>query len=145
MAWLLDTNVISEWRKPRRAQKVIDFLSSERRMDLFVSAVTFAEIRFGADTVRDEGRREGILRWLDDELRPFFDQTTLPMSEDILLAALQLVDKANRHREPMPQADAWIAASAMVHKLVVVTRNTADFVTAGIPLFNPWTGERRGV
>ncbi|MGE0241962.1 MAG: hypothetical protein AB7S59_24820 [Parvibaculaceae bacterium] len=67
------------------------------------------------------------------------------MSEDILLAALQLVDKANRRREAMPQADAWIAASAMVHELVVVTRNTADFVRAGIPLFNPWTGERRGV
>lgn len=140
--WLLDTNVISEWRKPRPEPRVIDFLSQQDRTALLTSVICIAEIRKGLEDASDRIVAHSILRWLDEILRPFFGDRLLQLSEDLTLEALRFADDCERRRQRISVADVWIAATACVHGLTVVTRNTKDLVRTGVPVLNPWTGER---
>ena len=83
--WLLDTNVISELRRPRPHARVRDFVARQKLEDLFVSAVTLAEIRFGIESVSDAGRRAELSDWLAHSVRPMFNQRVLEVSEDVML------------------------------------------------------------
>ena len=83
--WLIDTNVISELRKPRPEERVVSFVSRQPLDSLFISTVTFAEIRFGIEKLNDPARRAQIAAWLENEMRPLFEGRILPLSEDILL------------------------------------------------------------
>ncbi len=140
--WLLDTNVISEWRKPKPSPKVIAFLEAQPRSKLFTSTVCFAELRRGAGMSKDHGSRLKLESWIEVELRNYFQGKTLDMSEDTLILALDIVDKANAARKPVSQVDAWIAATALYHNLCVVTRDVKDLINSGVPVLNPWTSER---
>jgi len=75
--WLLDTNVISELRRPRPSVRVRRFIASQRLDDLFISTVTLAEIRFGIELVTDPIRRAALGDWLLQRVRPLFDQRVL--------------------------------------------------------------------
>jgi len=85
MAWLLDTNVLSELRRPRPEPKVVAFISGQPLDQLYISAVTLAEIRFGIELVTDPNRRGALNDWLVQKVRPMFDQRVLPITEDIML------------------------------------------------------------
>ena len=80
--WLLDTNVISELRRPRPNARVRAFVAGQALEELFVSTVTFAEIRYGIEAVGDLGRRAELNDWLAHKVRPMFDQRVLEVSED---------------------------------------------------------------
>jgi toxin FitB len=140
--WLLDTNVMSEWRKPKPERRVVDFLVQQPRALLYTSIVCFAEIRKGIDATDDAALRHALADWLDGSLRPYFGDKSLDLSEDVVLAAIGLVDESARRRKNLSLVDVWIAATAKVHHLTVVTRNTKDMANASIPVLNPWTGER---
>ena len=75
--WLLDTNVLSELRKPKPNQKVVHFVKKQSLDSLYVSAVTFAEIRFGIEVVADPGRRLKLFDWLTHRVRPMFEGRVL--------------------------------------------------------------------
>lgn len=139
---LIDTNVISEWSKPRPAPRVADFVLKSRQQQLFVSSVCIAEIRHGADTASSAEARNRLINWLENELRPFFRNRVLEVSEDVVLTTLKLTAQSARRRQTLHFADSLIAATAHVHRLVVVTRNVKDFLNLSIPVLNPWTGER---
>jgi toxin FitB len=83
-AWLLDTNVISELRRPRPEPKVVAFIADKPLDLLFVSSVTLAEIRFGIELVTDPGKRAELNAWLAHKVRPMFEQRVLTVSEDVL-------------------------------------------------------------
>lgn len=137
-AWLLDTNILSELRRPRPEPRVLRFIATSSLDDLFVSVVTFAEIRFGIESVPTASRRAELRDWLTHKLRPMFADRTLPISEDVMLKWRLLVEDGRRSRHTFPQPDLIIAATALLHGMVVVTRDSGDFARARVPVFNPW-------
>jgi predicted nucleic acid-binding protein len=96
MAWLLDTNVLSELKKPKPDSRVAAFISSVPLDQLHVSSVTLAEIRFGIERVPDLIKRTQLEDWLTNEIRPMFRDRILQLTEEILLKWLQLVAEGKK-------------------------------------------------
>jgi predicted nucleic acid-binding protein len=94
--WLLDTNVISELRRPRPKARVVAFVAAQPLEQLFVSTVTFAEIRYGIEMVSDPIRRTDLNDWLDNKVRPMFDQRVLAISEDVMFKWRLLAEDGRR-------------------------------------------------
>ncbi len=136
--WLLDTNILSELRRPRPAPRVVGFVASQPLERLYVSEVTFAETRFGIELVDDAARRSELRDWLTNKIRPMFVQRTLPISEDVMLRWRLLVDAGRKAGHTYSQPDLIIAATALHHGLTVVTRDRIEFDRAGAPVFDPW-------
>lgn len=136
--WLLDTNILSELRRPRPEPKVIAFVAAQPLDSLFVSSVTFAEIRFGIEMVDDPGRRTELTDWLSNKVRPMFEQRTLPVTENIMLKWRLLVEEGRKIGHTFSQPDLIIAATALLHGLTIVTRDTADYERTHVDIRNPW-------
>jgi predicted nucleic acid-binding protein len=136
--WLLDTNIISELRRPRPSARVRNFVARQRLDDLFISTVTLAEIRFGIDALDDSIRRAELNDWLVHSVRPLFDRRVLEVSEDVMFKWRLLVEEGRKAGHTFSQPDLIIAATALQHGLTVVTRDTADYQRARVPLLNPW-------
>jgi toxin FitB len=137
-AWLLDTNVLSELRRSRPDAKVLQFVSSQKLDRLYVSVVTFAEVRFGIELLEDASRRMELNDWLTNKLRPMFEDRVLPITEDIMLKWRLLVEEGRKAGHTFAQPDLMIAATALHHGLTVVSRDTGDFERANVPVLNPW-------
>jgi len=140
--WLIDTNVISEWQRPRPQKTVLDFLLGAPKHKIFTSVICVAEIRKGIEFARSTDLRQRLELWLDQDLRPFFSDRILPLSEDVALQAIKLADKVGQTRVSVNMADCWIAATARVFQMEVISRNSKDLEMFEVPTFNPWTGER---
>jgi len=138
--WLLDTNVLSELRRPKPEPKVVAFVAAQPLDLLYVSAVTIAEIRFGVERLPDAARRAELNEWLAHKLRPMFEQRILPVSEDVMFKWRLLVEEGRKAGHTFSQPDLIIAATALHHGLTIVTRDTTDFERARAPVFNPWRG-----
>jgi hypothetical protein len=138
MAWLLDTNVLSELRRPRPERKVVDFVAGSSLEDLYVSVVTLAEIRFGIERVADAAHRAELSQWLTHKVRPMFAGRILPINEEIMLRWRLLVEDGRKKGHTYSQPDLIIAASALHFGLVVVTRDTSEFNMANVTTLNPW-------
>lgn len=137
--WLLDTYIVSELRKPKPERKVVSFVSNQPLDALFVSEVTFAEIRFGIEQIGDASRRSELNDWLLHKLRPMFDRRVLAISEDIIFKWRLIVEEGRKTGHTFSQPDLFIAATALHHGLTVVTRDTGDYSRARVAVFNPWT------
>ena len=136
--WLLDTNVLSELRRPKPERKVVEFVAAQPLELLYVSAVTFAEIRFGIELVGSAARRAELNDWLTHKVRPMFQQRVLEITEDIMLKRRLLVEEGRKVGHTFSHPDLIIAATALHHGLSVVSRDTADYEKAGVPVVNPW-------
>ena len=141
--WLLDTHVISELRRPHPSARVRAFVVGQPLEDLFVSTVTFAEIRYGIEGVGDPIRRAELNDWLLHRVRPLFERRVLEVSEDIMFKWRLLVEQGRKAGHTFSQPDLIIAATALQHGLTVVTRDTGDYELARVPLLNPWVDEAR--
>ena len=139
--WLLDTNVISELCRPRPDARVRSFVAGQPLDDLFISTVTFAEIRYGIETVTDPIRRVELDDWLRHKVRPLFEQRVLEISEDVMFKWRLLVEVGRKVGHTFSQPDLIIAATALQHGLTVVTRDTGGYRRARVPLLNPWVDE----
>jgi len=142
MRWLVDTNVISELYRARPDPKIINWFASEKMSSLFISTVNLAEIRLGIEIRADPVVRAQLTAFLQETVRPLFQGRVLESGEEELLTWRLLANKAQKSGRPLPQPDSLIAAIAMVHGMAVATRDTAPFEYAGVPVLNPWTGER---
>jgi toxin FitB len=136
--WLLDTNVLSELRRPKPNSNVVSFVASKPLDLLFVSIVTFAEIRFGIEGVHDAARRAELNDWLAHKVRPMFEQRALPVSEDVMLKWRLMVEDGRKTGLTYSQPDLIIAATALHYGLTVVSRDTSDFTKAQVPVLDPW-------
>lgn len=136
--WLLDTNVLSELRRPKPERKVLAFVAAQPLERLYVSAVTFAEIRFGIERVADAGRRAELNDWLTNKVRPMFEQRVLAISEDVMLKWRLLVEDGRKTGHTFSQPDLIIAATALHHGLTIVSRDVSDYRKARAPVLNPW-------
>jgi predicted nucleic acid-binding protein len=137
--WLLDTNILSELRRRKPERKVIAFVAGQALDRLFVSTVTFAEIRFGIELLPDANLRTELKHWLAHKVRPMFEQRVLQISEDIMLKWRLLVEDGRKSGHTFSQPDLIIAATALHHGFTVVSRDVDDYTKAGVPIFNPWT------
>lgn len=138
--WLLDTNVLSELRRPRPEPKVVAFVAEKPLALLYVSAVTSAEIRFGIECLDEPMRRAELDDWLAHKVRPMFEQRVLQVTEDVMFKWRLLVEEGRKARHTFSQPDLIIAATALEHGLTVVTRDDAEFGRARVSVVNPWKG-----
>lgn len=136
--WLLDTNVLSELRRPRPERRVVTFVAAQPLENLYVSVVNFAEIRFGIERVADASRRSDLNDWLAHRLRPMFGQRVLAIDEDIMLKWRLLVEDGRKAGHTFSQPDLLIAATALQHGLTVVSRDVGEYRRARVPVVNPW-------
>lgn len=136
--WLLDTNVLSELRRPRPDRKVAAFVQGQALDLLHVSTVTLAEIRFGIELVADAARRAALNDWLTHKVRPMFEQRVLAVSEDVIFKWRVLVETGRKAGHTYSQPDLFIAATALHHGLTVMTRDTNDYRRTRVPVLNPW-------
>ncbi len=140
MAWLLDTNVLSELRKPKAEKKVLAFVASTPLAQLFVSVVSLGEIRYGIELTADPQKRAILQDWLAYDVRPMFDPLrTLPVTEDIVLKWRLMLEDGRKTGHTFSQPDLLIAATAAQHGLTVVSRDQVHYVRAGVPVLNPWS------
>ena len=139
--WLADTNVISELARFKPDEKVLAWFGGVTLSHLFVSDVTLAEIRFGIEASPKPMRRERIRKWLEESIRPMFASRTLPVTEEVLFVWRSLASVAQKRGKTLAQADSLIAATAAASSFGVCTRDVEPFVTCGVPVLNPWTGE----
>ena len=134
--FLLDTNVVSELRLLERANpSVADWSRSHKGDGFFLSVATIQEVQYGILRLRRRDKPQGDMlgRWLAEHILPDFAGRILPLTVEIALACAAL-RVPNRRGE----RDAWIAATALVHDMTVVTRNTRDFAGTGVKLLDPW-------
>lgn len=136
--WLLDTNVLSELRRPKPEPKVVTFVTKQPLESLYISTVTLAEIRFGIERLPDAARRSEFNDWLLHKIRPMFEQRILDVTEDIMFKWRLLVEEGRKAGHTFSQPDLIVAATAQHHGLTLVTRDTTDYAKARISLFNPW-------
>lgn len=136
--YLLDTNVISELNKPSRNAGVVSFIAAQPLDELYLSDITFAEIRFGISKVSDALKRATLESFLD-EVRRKFTPRVLPLSENVIYRWRLLVDHGRKTGHTFSQPDLFIAATALEHALTVVTRDVSDFARTGVALVNPWS------
>jgi len=137
-AWLLDTNILSELRRPKPEAKVAAFVAKQLLESLYISVVTLAEIRFGIEVLTDVTRRTALNDWLTQKVRPMFEQRALPISEDVMLKRRLLVEMGRKVGHTFSQPDLIIAATAQHYGLTIVSRNTGDYEKARVTVFNPW-------
>ena len=136
MKFLLDTNVVSELRRPTQAdQRVVAWFRAVDPWVTCISAASLAELEQGAEQARRKGQAHAPLlrRWIDEIVLPAFEGRILPIDATIALryGRLHLAD-------PIAFADVLIAATAQVHALTVVTRNIRDFALLDTAFINPW-------
>ncbi len=140
--WLLDTNVISELRKPNCHPAVKAWSDRQSPQSFYLSTVTIAEIRFGIERVQDEMFRQELIAWLNGTLRPWFSDRLLGVDEDVILRWRWLVEKGRQENYTFSQPDLFIAAIASLHDLCIVTRNVEDFEKADVPVLNPFVSQQ---
>lgn len=137
--YLIDTNVVSELRRAGSGRADPDVVAWAEHADpatLFLSVVSLHELELGVRLKQHRDPRQGQLlrQWLDQQVVPAFAGRILPVDEAVVRcsAALHVPD-------PRPLRDALIAATALVHAMVVVTRNVGDFLPTGVEVLNPWS------
>jgi len=137
LIFLLDANVVSERIRRAPDQAVLDWIAQQRSESLFVSTVTVAEVQFGVSRLDPGGRRDRLEDWIAELIEVTGDRL-LPVDVDVATAWGRIRATAADAGRPLPIMNAFIAATAEVHSLTVVTRNVRDFEVWGGPVFNPW-------
>lgn len=132
--WLIDTNIISEWVKPRPDVAVVRWLEEVDEDRAFVSVISLAEIRFGVERLAPGRSRTRLDQWLREELPTRFEGRIVPVDEEVADACGRLLAQARRAGRGLEAMDALIAATCEVRDLVLATRNLADFQDLGIEL-----------
>ena len=130
----MDTCVLSELVKPRPSPQVSEWFDLAPPDALYVSVLTFGEIRKGIEKLPDSRRRARIVAWLETELPAWFEDRVLPVDAGVSDEWGRLMVRPGS----IPALDGLIAATALRHRLAVVTRNETDFAATGVELLNPW-------
>jgi hypothetical protein len=138
MSFLLDTNVVSEWVKPRPNPGVAAWLAQVDEDHVFLSVVTLTELRYGIERMPRGRRQERLSKWLEDMLPLRFEGRILTIDRVVADACGKLVARREAVGQPSEAMDAFIAATAEVHQLTLVTPNTPDFHSTLKDVVNPW-------
>jgi toxin FitB len=140
--WIVDTNIISEQNRIKPNNNVIDWLGRIAFTSVFTTEVTLAEIRYGIAIQNNPVKAAGLQIWLDQKVRQTFFGRVLIVDENVIVQWRILSRKVQQERKPTPPVDLLIAAIAIENSCGVATRNVEPFLATGIPIYNPFTGER---
>jgi predicted nucleic acid-binding protein len=135
--FLLDTNVLSDTTKQVPHPAVSAWSKAQPSSTLFVSAISLAEAGYGIERLAVGQKAQGLRQGLDSVIADFGERV-LPVDTQVALAQARIRRAAENARRTMPAMDAFLAATAQVHGLTLVTRNVRDFEAWGGPLLNPW-------
>lgn len=144
MNFLLDTNVVSEWTKPRPDAGVVAWLAELDEDRAFLSVVTLTEFRYGVDRLAMGARRRRLDAWLRDDLALRFEGRVLALDTTVADFAGVIMARRDALGRTIGTMDAFIAATAECHALTLVTRDVGDFATSVTRIVCPWTGLRGG-
>jgi predicted nucleic acid-binding protein len=134
---VLDTNVVSELMRPSPAGVVLSWLRQRDNAELFTTAITAAEIRYGIARLPDGRRKDDLLRAADEILRAFPEQV-LPFDATAAAAYADVVGRRERIGKPIDGFDGQIASICRVHGALLATRNVKDFRETGVATADPW-------
>lgn len=137
MAYLIDTCALSEFTKPRPSPKVEAWFDDLVDGTEFVSVLTLGELEKGITKLRASRRRAAFERWFT-ELRDRFGERVLPVDEPVAIEWGRICARSELTGKPVPVIDALLAATAIVHGLSVVTRNSSDIARTGAAIIDPW-------
>ena len=138
MNYLLDTNVVSEQLKLRPDENVVRWIDAADEESLFLSVITFAEIRKGIEEIGPGRRRNALTEWLYDELPLRFERRILDVDPAVALAWGKIMARSDALGINLRAMDAFFAATAETYELTLATRNIRDFARLNIALVNPW-------
>ncbi|AEF80081.1 type II toxin-antitoxin system VapC family toxin [Leadbettera azotonutricia] len=139
MKYLLDTNVISEIRKRNSNPRVLSYMRNIPIEDLFLSVVCIGEIAKGIEKLPLGKKKEELAYWLDSAVPEQFADCILPLDSECMQEWGRMCAKSKR---TLPVLDSLIAATALVHRLILLTRNISDFEDIpGLSCISPWNGK----
>ena len=136
--FLLDTNVVSEFAKPKPDGRVVEWTAVTDESLVFLSVLSLGEIRKGIERLQAGRRRAQLESWLQVDLRSRFRDRILPLDEEIADRWGTIAALAAAQGRPVPVVDGLLAATALHHNLTLVTRNGSDVAGTGVPTLNPW-------
>ncbi|QNK58558.1 type II toxin-antitoxin system VapC family toxin [Paenibacillus sp. PAMC21692] len=138
MKYLLDTNVISELVKKEPNPGVLLWIEKCDEMNLFLSVITFGELQKGISKLSDKSRADRLQTWVNQDLKKRFEGRILPIELDVVLTWGRIQGISEKNGVKLPAMDSLIAATAITHNLIVVTRNVEDIERCQGSVFNPW-------
>lgn len=137
MNYLLDTCLISEFKKPQPEKKIVNWLAGQIEETLFLSVITIGEIQKGISGLVPSKKRTDLENWLQS-LIIRYDGRILPLGTDEMLFWGDAIIKLEKKGRVLPFMDSLIAATALAHNLVLITKNEADFEDTGVKILNVW-------
>jgi predicted nucleic acid-binding protein len=137
--FLLDTNVVSEWAKPRPDAGVVAWLAEVDEARTFISVITLAELRHGIERLPGGARRERLDSWLAEQVPLRFEERLLTIDADTANVWARIMAQGQASGHAPGTMDAFIAATVLRHNMTLVTRNVSDFEPLGVKLVNPWS------
>jgi predicted nucleic acid-binding protein len=138
LRFLLDTMVVSEPAKPEPDGGVLAWIEAQDPWDLAVSVLTLGELQRGAERMAPGRRKAALADWLATALPGHFSERILPVDAAVALAWGTLTASSERLARPLHVVAGLLLATARVHDLALVTRNTSDFAERGVPILNPY-------
>lgn len=138
MKYLLDTCVISELVAKQPNPHVLEWIDSIDADEVYISVITIGEITKGIEKLPTSKRREELSDWLENELLIRFQANLIELDVNILIQWGKLNARLEISGQRAPAIDSLIAATALEHDLILVTRNESDFTGTGVELLNPW-------
>ena len=135
---MLDTNVLSESLRPAPESRVLDWINKQAIETLYLSAITVAELRFGAALLPSGRRKTRLRNSLENKLLPLFSGRVLPFDSTVTEAYAEVISQARMAGQAISTADGYIAATAAANGMIIATRDTSPFTAAGLQVINPW-------
>ncbi|HET9680264.1 MAG TPA: type II toxin-antitoxin system VapC family toxin [Gammaproteobacteria bacterium] len=135
---ILDTNVISELIRPKPDTAVLSWLDKQPADDLFITAISVAELLYGTHRLPDGKRKTALRDSIEAMLEKYFSDTIAPFDTQAAIIYAELVAEHEKQGRMISMADAQIAAICRNHQTILATRNIKDFTHLGISLINPW-------
>jgi predicted nucleic acid-binding protein len=135
--YLLDTCVISELVRPTPDENVVNWLNQTPDERLFLSVIAIGELRKGITRLPDSNKKNRLTNWLNT-LLDNYESRILPINLTVAETWGNIQAHAETNGTPLASIDSLIAAVALTHNLIIVTRNESDFAASNAPLLNPW-------
>jgi predicted nucleic acid-binding protein len=142
--YLLDTCVLSETMKKKPSSRVIRWLEKEDEDSLFLSVITFGELRKGISKLARDRRRKRLEKWVDEELAQRFFGRILPVDMEVARRWGEISSEMEMRGQPVPVLDSLLAATALEAGLTLVTRNIRHVERTGVSVLDPWEPPSRG-
>jgi len=141
MSYLIDTCCISELVKKKPDPNVVKWFTDQDELSMYLSVITFGELRKGIEKLPDSKKKKELNQWVKEDLNHRFKNRILNINMEVVNKWGEILATAEKNGKPLPAIDSLIAATAQVHDLSIVTKNTQDMEGSGVEVINPWTYE----